>query len=97
LSLLKDKGDWKIKYHSKIVGIHSALLKNGTVILFSYPSREHKNDHDHDDDDDGHAHSIFGSASHHGVYEIIDTDNWKGEPPKKNQKECFLRRPLLFI
>lgn len=98
MSSLKDKGDWKVKYRSKIVGIHSALLNNDRIILFSYPSREHNDNHN-----DEHAHSIFGSASRHGVYEIVDTANWKGEDPRKIKKNvfcgghCFLDDGDLFV
>ena len=98
MSSSKNKGNWNVKYRSKIVGIHAALLNNGRIILFSYPSREHNDNHD-----DEHAHSIFGSASHHGVFEIINPANWKGEDPKKIKKNvfcgghCFLDDGNLFV
>ena len=94
----KDSGEWNVRYHSKIVGIHTALLKNGKIILFSYPSRE-----EHNNNGEDHPHSVFGSASHYGVYEIIDVDNWTGEEPKRIKKNvfcgghCFLDNGDLFV
>jgi hypothetical protein len=73
---------WNVKYHSKIVGIHVALLNNGKIILFSYPSKERHGSHNGDDEEE-HPHSIFGSASHYGIYEIIDVENWRGEKTKR--------------
>ena len=100
---MSQNGEWKVEYYSKVVGIHSALLKNGKIILFSYPSK-HKNNHPnqrHASDD--HPHSIFGSASHKGVYQIIDTDNWIGEQPAEIKLNvfcgghCFLDNSDLFV
>lgn len=46
MSLSKSNiGEWNVKYHSKIVGIHAALLNNGKIILFSYPSKERHDGH----------------------------------------------------
>jgi len=93
-------GIWDVTYHSKIVGIHSALLNNGKIILFSYPSKEKEHGHDNDTE---HTHSHFGSASHYGLYEIIDPRTWTGEQPKRIKKNvfcgghCFLDDGDLFI
>jgi hypothetical protein len=43
------------------------------------------------------------SASHYGVYEIIDVENWTGEEPKRIKKNifcaghCFLDNGDLFV
>lgn len=98
MSVSKNNGEWNVKYHSRIVGIHAALLNNGKIILFSYPSKE---EHDHNGEE--HPHSLFGSASHYGVYEIIDVENWTGEEPKRIKKNvfcgghCFLDNGDLFV
>ena len=99
---MSQNGEWKVEYYSKVVGIHSALLKTGKIILFSYPSK-HKNNHHKRDASDDHPHSIFGSASHKGVYQIIDTDNWIGEQPAEIKLNvfcgghCFLDNSDLFV
>lgn len=91
------QGESKIEYIAKVVGIHAALLHNGKFLLFSYPSK-HK---DHSEDD-AHAHDIFGSASHHGVYEIIDPESWMGETKNLERNifcggHCFLDNGDLFV
>jgi len=94
LSLL---GESKVEYIGKIVGIHAALLHTGKVLLFSYPSR-----HREHSGTTNHEHGIFGSASHHGVYEIIDPENWTGESEKIERNifcggNCFLGNGDLFV
>jgi hypothetical protein len=93
-------GDWKVMYTSKVMGIHAAMLNDGKILLFSYPSREKQ--HQEVDNDHGHHHSIFGSASHSGAYEMINPEKWIGEPGKLEKNifcggHCFLNNGNLFV
>ena len=90
-------GESKVEYIAKIVGIHAALLHTGKLLLFSYPSkhREHS-------ETENHEHGIFGSASHSGVYEIIDPQNWTGKSSRMKRNifcggHCFLGNGDLFV
>jgi hypothetical protein len=88
VSVSKSNGrEWNVKYYSKIVWIHSALLNNGIIILFSYQIKEGNN---HNGDEE-HPHSIFGSASDYEVYEVIDV----GIDMEKRQKE--LKRMYVVV
>ncbi|MGI0033830.1 MAG: galactose oxidase-like domain-containing protein [Nitrososphaeraceae archaeon] len=90
-------GESKVEYIAKIVGIHAALLHTGKLLLFSYPSR-----HREHSETENHEHGIFGSASHYGVYEMIDPQNWTGDSRKMERNifcggHCFLGNGDLFV
>ena len=69
------------------------------LFFFSYPSKERNGGEEKE-----HPHSIFGSASHYGVNEIINVENWTGEEPKRIKKKnvfccghSFLDNGDLFV
>ncbi len=70
---MANEGKWKIAYSAKVMGIHCALLHNGKVLLISYPSMHKQgNGDDVHGEGDGHQHSLLGSASHKGAWELVD-------------------------
>lgn len=63
-------GQWETVFESKVVGIHSALLNNGKVLLFSYKSKD--SDHSHDNGNGGSQTHSHGSADSIGDSEVVD-------------------------
>lgn len=96
-------GQWETIFESQVVGIHSALLNNGKVLLFSYKSKE--SDHSHSDSSNGgsHAHShSHGSADSIGDSEIVDVLSKTSQRIDLQRNifcggTCFLEDGKLFV
>ena len=96
-------GQWETFFESQIVGIHSALLNNGKVLLFSYKSKE--SDHNHSDSSNGGSHShthSHGSADSIGDSEIVDVSTKTSQRIDLQRNifcggTCFLEDGNLFV
>lgn len=76
-SSTNNKGEWEKPFESSVVGIHTALLHDGKVLLFTYPSKEgHEHDHAHNGNNGHHGH---GSAESTGDSAILDPRTKKSE------------------
>ena len=104
------EGKWKIAYSAKVMGIHCALLHDGKVLLISYPSmhKQGKGGDNHEGggggegEEEGHQHSLLGSASHRGAWELVDPENWTGNDRALEKNifcggHCFLDNGELFV
>ncbi|HYF98489.1 MAG TPA: galactose oxidase-like domain-containing protein [Candidatus Saccharimonadales bacterium] len=63
-------GQWETIFESQVVGIHSALLNNGKVLLFSYKSKD--SNHSHGSSNGGSHNHSHGSADSIGDSEVVD-------------------------
>jgi Domain of unknown function (DUF1929)/Glyoxal oxidase N-terminus len=93
-------GEWEI-HRTAVMGIHAALLNSGQVLLFSYPSKFE------DEHDPQHRHSVLGSASYRGEYELLNPSDWSTTTATESQTQklernifcggtCFLGNGDLF-
>ena len=98
------EGKWKIAYSAKVMGIHCALLHDGKVPLISYPSMHEQGNGDNEEGGGGdrHQHSLLGSASHTGAWELVDPEKWIGNDHILERNifcggHCFLDNGELFV
>ena len=85
-------GEWEKPFESKVVGIHTALLHNGKVLFFTYPSKHGQDNHEHS----------HGSADTSGDCEIFDSVQLQVEKVDLKRNifcggACFLDDGRLFV
>lgn len=96
-------GQWETPFESQVVGIHSALLNNGKVLLFSYKSKESNHSHSSTENGGSHAHNhSHGSADSIGDSEIVDITTKTSQRIDLQRNifcggTCFLEDGKLFV